>query len=267
MTHLEREPAAKVSVRTLHVMPRLPVSLAAALVLALGSFAASGAAGRAALPLAGRTIVVDPGHNGANASHPAAINRLVPAGGFRKACDTTGTATNDGRLSEAAFTLAVAKQLRARLQAAGARVVMTRTTNAGVGPCVNRRAAIGNLAHADVAISIHADGGPPGGRGFHVIAPAPITGRSTRIIRPSLRLARAVRAALRGAGLHTATYIAGDGLVQRTDLAGLNLSAVPKVFTELGNMRNAHDARQLESPAWRARVAAAIARAIAADLR
>ena len=245
-------------------MKRVPIGLAAALVLVAG---ASQPAGSAGLPLAGRTILVDPGHNGANGTHPAAINRLVPAGGFRKACDTTGTATNDGRLTEAAFTLAVANQVRARLEAAGARVVMTRTTNDGVGPCVNRRAAIGNRAHADAAISIHADGGPPGGRGFHVIVPAPIAGRSTRIISPSLRLARTVRAALRGAGLRTATYIAGAGVVQRADLAGLNLSTVPKVFVELGNMRNAQDARELKSPAWRARVAAAIARAIAADLR
>jgi N-acetylmuramoyl-L-alanine amidase len=218
-------------------------------------------------PLSGRTIVIDPGHNGGNAAHPGIINRLVPAGGFRKACDTTGTATNDGRLSEAAFTLAVARRLRADLAAAGARVVMTRSDNRGVGPCVNRRAAIGNAARADLAISIHADGGPPSGRGFHVIAPAPIAGRSSRIVAPSLRFARRVRSGLRAAGLHTASYISGGALVQRSDLAGLNLSTVPKVFVELGNMRNAADARQLESAAWRRSAAAAIAGAIAADLR
>ena len=211
--------------------------------------------------------MIDPGHNGANAAHPEVISRLVPAGGFRKACDTTGTATNDGRLSEAAFTFAIARQLRADLVAAGARVVMTRVDDRGVGPCVNRRAAIGNAARADLAISIHADGGPPSGRGFHVIAPAPIAGRSARILAPSLRFARRVRARLRAAGLRTAAYIGGGGLVQRADLAGLNLSTVPKVFVELGNMRNAADARELQSPAWRRRAAAAIAGAIAADLR
>ena len=240
--------------------------LVAAIALAVASPVAVGGAASAG-PLSGRTIVIDPGHNGGNAAHPEVINRLVPAGGFRKACDTTGTATNDGRLSEAAFTLAVARRLRAALTAAGARVVLTRDTNTGVGPCVNRRAAIGNAAHADLAISIHADGGPPAGRGFHVIAPAPIAGRSSRIVAPSLRLARHVRARLRAAGLRTSTYIAGGGLVQRSDLAGLNLSTVPKVFVELGNMRNAADARELESPAWRRRVVAAIAWAITADLR
>ena len=99
----------------------------------------------AAMPLAGTTIHVDAGHNGANATHPAQINRLVPAGtgGYRKACDTTGTETNDGRLTESRFTLDVARRLQRRLQRLGATVVMTRTTDDGVGPCVNERAAIG----------------------------------------------------------------------------------------------------------------------------
>jgi N-acetylmuramoyl-L-alanine amidase len=81
-----------------------------------------------ALPLHGRTVVIDPGHNGANWSHPAEINRLVDAGGFRKACDTTGTSTNDG-YAEAAYNLDVALRLARILRAAGARVVLTRTTN------------------------------------------------------------------------------------------------------------------------------------------
>ena len=64
----------------------------------------------------------------------------MPAGGGRKkACDTTGTETNDGKLSEHAFTLDVALRLQRLLAAAGATVVMTRTTDDGVGPCVDRR--------------------------------------------------------------------------------------------------------------------------------
>jgi len=127
----------------------------------------------AALPLAGSTVHVDAGHNSANGAHPAQIDRQVPAGrgGFRKACDTTGTRTADGRLTEARFTLDVALRLQRRLGALGAHVVSTRRTNDGIGPCVDERAAIGTRAGADVALSIHADGGPAG-RGFHVIAPS-----------------------------------------------------------------------------------------------
>lgn len=219
----------------------------------------------AALPLAGTTVHVDAGHNGANGSHAAQINRQVPAGagGFRKACDTTGAQTNDGRLTESRFTLDIARRLQRRLQRLGARVVMTRTSDDGVGPCVNERAAIGNRAGADLALSIHADGGPPGGRGFHVIAPLPDRAVHPSIVAPSLRFARQLRARLDATGVRRADYIAGgDGLIQRSDLGGLNLSRVPKAFVELGNMRNAAEAQQLARGAQRDRYAIALARAI-----
>ena len=202
------------------------------------------------LPLHGKVIVIDPGHNGANWSHPTTINRTVDAGGFRKACDTTGTAT-DGGYSEAAYNFDVAQRLARILRAAGATVVMTRNSNDGVGPCINERAAIGNRAHADAAISIHADGGPPTGRGFEVI-----------YLR-SRRLALAIRDAFRhGTNEPYATYVGADGLDVRHDLGGLNLSTVPKVFIETLNMRNATDARLAGSPAYRQREAIAIARGL-----
>jgi N-acetylmuramoyl-L-alanine amidase len=219
-----------------------------------------------ALPLQGKTIVIDPGHNGRNYAHPAEINRLVDAGTLRKACDTTGTATESG-YTEAAYNLDVALRLRRILQARGARVVLTRTGNAGVGPCIDERAAIGNRAHADAAISIHADGGPASGRGFHVIYPPPIEGLTDDIAAESRRLALAVRAAFReGTGEPHSTYAGRAGLDVRSDLGGLNLSDVPKVLVETGNMRNAADARRLESAAYRQREAEALARALEAFL-
>src|SRR5205823_13005324 len=101
--------------------------------------------------LAGKTVVLDPGHNGANGSHPAEIGRLVDAVTERKPCDTAGAATNDG-YPESAFTLDLSQRLRALLEAAGVRVVLTRTTDSGVGPCITERAAIGNRAKADAAV-------------------------------------------------------------------------------------------------------------------
>lgn len=235
-------------------------SLLAALVL-MFSLAAATTAPADTNPLAaleGKTVLVDPGHNGGNAAHPEIIDRLVPAGGFRKECDTTGTATNDERLTEPAFTWDVAQRLTKLLRAAGAKVVLTRKNNSGVGPCINKRAQVGNHAGADVAISIHADGGEPGGHGFHVIRPGLVRGYTGPIVKPSYALAKDVRASLDTAGLARANYIAHNGMIARKDLGGLNLSKVPKVLTELGNMRNAGDARRLKSAKWREHVARAL---------
>jgi len=215
-----------------------------------------------ALPLAGKTIAIDPGHNGGNAAHAREIARLVNAGTLWKACDTVGAATNDG-YPEAAYNLDVSLRLARILRARGARVVLTRTTNAGWGPCITRRAAIGNRAHADAAISIHADGGPSTGRGFHVIYPPSIRGLTDDIAVASYRLALDVRGAFRrGAGEPFSTYAGRAGLDVRSDLGGLNLSNVPKVFVETANMRSSWDAARLRRAAYRQREAAALARGL-----
>jgi N-acetylmuramoyl-L-alanine amidase len=211
--------------------------------------------------LAGQTVVLDPGHNGANASHPKRINRQVDVGqGMRKACDTTGTATESG-YAEPAYTLAVARETARILRRQGAEVVLTREDNAGVGPCITRRARIGNREQADAAVSIHADGGPEGGRGFHVIRPTRIVGLTDDIYEDSRRLGRVMRDEYgERTGLPRSTYV--GGLVARGDLGGLRLSDVPKVFIETANMRNAEDARKLESRRFRKRIARGIAEGV-----
>jgi N-acetylmuramoyl-L-alanine amidase len=215
--------------------------------------------------LAGKVIVIDPGHNGGNASHPSVINQLVDAGfGLRKACNTTGTATNAG-YSEAAYTFDVAKRLAAVLRAKGAKVVMTRTTNSGVGPCINQRAAIGNAAHASVVVSIHGDGNlAAGARGFHVIVANRMMGGAA-VQRSSQRLADDVRAAFRaGTGMPYSTYTGGGTAeTHRSDIGGLNLSTRTAVMIETGNMRSATDARLMTSATWRQRAAVALAVGIA----
>ncbi|MBV8950653.1 MAG: N-acetylmuramoyl-L-alanine amidase [Actinobacteria bacterium] len=216
--------------------------------------------------LAGATVVIDPGHNGGNSSHAAQIARPVFIGTGFRACDTTGTNTADG-YTEAAYNLDVALRLAAILRAGGANVVLTRTSNEGVGPCIDERAAIGNRAHAAVAISIHADGGPPAGRGFHVNYPALVRGSTDGIVGPSYRLALDLRAAYQaGTGMPPSTYVGSGGLVARSDFGGLNLSTVPKVLFETANMRNATDAALTENAAFRQRVAQAFASGLAAFL-
>ncbi|SNQ51239.1 putative N-acetylmuramoyl-L-alanine amidase [Frankia canadensis] len=217
--------------------------------------------------LAGRVIVLDPGHDGGNSGAGAAINRQVPAGGFDKECDTVGAETNAG-YPEHAFTFDLAQRAAVLLRARGATVRLTRATDTGVGPCVDERARIGNDAGAAAVVSIHADGGPPTGRGFHVIAPALSPDReNAAILAPSSLLAGTLRSAFgRATGQPLADYLGVEGMTIRSDLGGLNLSRVPKVFLECGNMRNQADAALLVDPTWRARAAAGIADGLTAYL-
>nr|WP_235031710.1 N-acetylmuramoyl-L-alanine amidase [Actinacidiphila yanglinensis] len=222
------------------------------------------------LPLAGKVVALDPGHNPTNYQHTKEINRLVDIGTNRKECDTTGTETNSG-YPEASYTLDVSRRVRAILAARGAKVVLTQDGDRPYGPCVDERARIGNDAHADVALSIHADGAPAGAHGFHVIAPESLHsgGADTRkIAAPSLRLATTLRTHFKAAtGEPFANYLGGGkGLMVRGDLGGLNLSTVPKVFIECGNMRNKQDAKSLTSAAWRQRAAQGIADGLTAFL-
>ncbi|MEU1312364.1 N-acetylmuramoyl-L-alanine amidase [Streptomyces cinnamoneus] len=222
-------------------------------------------------PLRGKVVVVDPGHNTRNAQHTAEINRQVDIGTGHKECDTTGTETNSG-YSEATFTLDVAHRLRTILQAQGAKVVLTHDGDRPYGPCVTERAEIGNAAHGDAAVSLHADGAGAGDRGFHVILPASVRGGradTSAIVGPSKELgARIAGNFVRTTGSAPSNYIGkGTGLDTRGDLGGLNLSTIPKVFIECGNMRNAQDAAQLTDAAWREKAAQGIADGIKDFLR
>jgi N-acetylmuramoyl-L-alanine amidase len=212
-----------------------------------------------ARPLAGKVVVIDPGHNGGNASHPEEINRPVDVITGTKPCNTTGTQTRAG-YPEHAFTWDVAGKLKPILERMGAKVVLTRPNDEGVGPCVTERAAIGNEARADAVLSIHGDGAAPSGHGFHVIMPGLVPGHTDGIIKPSRRLGVTVRDAFRsGTGMPYATYTAKNGLQTRTDLGGLNLSKRPAIFIECGNMGNTGDAAKMSDPDFRKRMAASLA--------
>ena len=223
-------------------------------------------------PLTGKVVVIDPGHNVTNFQHTAEINRKVDIGTNWKECDTTGTSTNSG-YAEAQFTMDVSHRLRKILERQGATVKLTHDGGSPAwGPCVDERAKIGNAAHADASISIHADGAPAGDRGFHVILPASVHagGADTRaIVAPSAVLGRNIESDYRRAtGEQPSNYVGdGTGLVTRKDLGGLNLSTVPKVFIECGNMRDSKDAALLTNGAWRQAAAQGISEGIVSFLR
>ncbi|MBT2443349.1 N-acetylmuramoyl-L-alanine amidase [Streptomyces sp. ISL-36] len=224
-----------------------------------------------ARPLSGRTVVIDPGHNPGNFRHSREINRKVDIGTARKECDTTGTSTEAG-YTEAAFTLDVSHRLRDLLKAQGAKVVFTHDAERPYGPCIDERARTGNAARADAVVSVHADGSATGHRGFHVILPALVgsgAADTTKIVEPSRTLGEGIaRHFARATGTAPANYIgSGTGLDVRGDLGGLNLSTVPKVFVECGNMRDPKDAALLSDAAWRQKAAQGIADGIGTYLK
>ena len=215
--------------------------------------------------LRGKIIGVDPGHNGANGAHPEIINKLVWDGRERKACNTTGTATNAG-YTESRFNFKVAQLLIADLRRQGATVVTTRSTDRGVGPCIDQRAKIINAAKADVSISIHADGGPSQGRGFAILQPV-ADGPNNAVINDSVRFGSALKNSLiKSTPLPPSTYDGVGGFNFRSDLGALNLTTVPAVLLEVGNMRNKTDADLLSSSAFQEHVALAIDQAIVSFL-
>lgn len=222
-------------------------------------------------PLKGKVVVIDPGHNPGNFRHTSEINRQVDIGTNSKECDTTGTSTNDG-YTEARFTLDLSHRIRTLLEKQGATVKFTQDGDRPWGPCVDERARIGNKAKADAVVSIHADGSGAGNRGFHVILPGAVNEgeADTRpIVAPSRELGERIAGNFVSAtGSAPSNYIGdGTGLDVRTDLGGLNLSTVPKVFIECGNMRDSKDAALLTSGAWRQKAAHGISAGIVSFLR
>jgi N-acetylmuramoyl-L-alanine amidase len=227
----------------------------------LGAGAAFSAPRATAAGIAGMAVFLDPGHNAVNDS---SLGQQVPNGrGGTKQCNTSGTSTNDG-YPEHAFTWDVVARIRGQLDQQGVRTGVSRNDDGSAGPCVDQRAALANAMHPDAIVSIHADGGPPSGHGFHVNYSSPPLNDAQS--GPALQLARAIRDALAASGYTPSTYIGSDGLYGRDDLAGLNLAQYPAVLVELGNMRNADDAAQMESADGRARYAAAVTQGITAYL-
>jgi N-acetylmuramoyl-L-alanine amidase len=230
--------------------------------LLIGAGLMAGPAARAhAADLTGKVIVLDPGH-GAAADGP--LSRQVPNGrGGTKDCQTTGTSTDAG-FPEHTFTWDVALLVQSALNAMGATTVLSRSDDSGPAPCVDARAAAANAQHPDAIISIHGDGGPASGHGFHVNYSSP--GLNASQTGPSLALANTMRDALASSGLAESNYIGSAGLYGRPDLAGLNLAEYPAVLVELGNMRNADDAAQMSSEQGRAVYANAVVKGIGAYL-
>ncbi|MGW4328930.1 N-acetylmuramoyl-L-alanine amidase [Nocardia sp. NPDC004573] len=200
--------------------------------------------------LAGKTVFLDPGHQGSN--HSQDLARQVSDGrGGTKDCQTTGMTTMNG-VPEHTITWNVAQVVKTSLETLGAHVVLSRQDDLNWGGCIDDRARAASQSGADLAVSIHADSAPAQYRGFHLIVPElpipnPIIDQAQS--GAGRAASEAVRDAYRQAGFPPANYGGVvDGLQTRKDVAGPALTTVPVVFLEMGNGANPEDAALLETP-------------------
>ncbi|MEU7628797.1 N-acetylmuramoyl-L-alanine amidase [Nocardia sp. NPDC049220] len=240
-------------------------AVTAAVTMTLSGLLPSTAGAAPTLPdfagrLVGKTVFLDPGHQGPN--HSEDLTRQVSDGrGGTKECQTTGMTTVNG-VPEHTINWNVAQLVKVSLETLGANVLLSRQDDTGWGGCIDERARAANQSGAAIAVSIHADSAPAAYRGFHTIIPAlPIPDATVHQVQsgPGLAVTKAVRDAYLQAGFPSANY-AGvvDGLQTRADIAGPALTAVPQVFLEMGNGANPEDAALLESGEGQLRHAIAI---------
>ena len=246
----------------MHVRALLRVgAIAAAGLLIAASTPVAPTVSAAPANIAGMIVFLDPGHNGSNDD---SISRQVPTGrGGTKDCQESGTSTNDG-YPEHTFTWDTTLRIRQELNALGVRTAMSRGDDTGLGPCVDERAAMANSMKPNAVVSIHADGGPPTGRGFHVLYSSPPLNQVQA--GPSIQFAQVMRDQLQASGLVPSTYVGSGGLNPRSDIAGLNLAQFPSILIELGNMKNPADAGLITTPEGRQKYADAVVRGIAGFL-
>lgn len=174
--------------------------------------------------LAGKVIVVDPGHGG---SDPGTVGI--------------------GPTTEAENVLAIAWELRNMLEKAGAEVVMTRYREApAVGAVASQneqlaaRAATANRSGGDIYISLHNDWNDN----------AAVQGTSVHFYKAQdLLLAESLQRSLVGQ-LKTV-----DLGVQRSNFYVLRNTSMPAALVEIGFLSNAQEAALLAKPSYRLEVA------------
>lgn len=201
----------------------------------------------------GFVVVIDPGHQAHGDDTPEPIG---PGSATTKDSVTSGTSGVATGAHESVINLRVGLRLRDALEAAGAKVIMVRTTE-GVEIPNSKRAKIANDAHADLFIRLHCDGVDSRTvHGFMTLVPA--KNRWTGpIVTASARAGRDIQSAALAA---TGAY--DRGIIPRGDMSGFNWSKVPSVIVEMGLMTNPAEDRLLSSPAYEQKLASGIAKGI-----
>lgn len=198
-----------------------------------------------------RVIVIDPGHGGINA----------------------GTISVTDHRPEKEFTLDWARRLQPLLEQEGWQVVLTRTTDVDVA--LSNRVAVAENCHADLFLSLHfnslAPDQKPVGLATFCLTPVGMPSNLTRgypdvlfenfpnnsFDVQNIVLAQALQQAL----LH-ATGLEDRGVNRARFMGVLRGQHRPAVLIEAGFLSNPHEAKRIENPEFRQRLAAAVAAAL-----
>ena len=182
---------------------------------------------------------------------------------MQKIKDGGGTHGVVSGLTEAELNMRVALRLRALLEQAGVRVVLTRKKTARTSMGNIARARIANQAGAKLFLRIHADGSTDRSvRGTHTLYPAFRRGWTDDVYATSRRAARIVQSETR-----SALGFPDRGLQERSDFTGFNWSDVPVILVEMGFMTNPAEDRLLATEAYQRRAAIGFCRGTLRFLR
>lgn len=228
----------------------LPAPVSPVVLAAGGASPAVGAEWQAAGPtgagvLAGRVIVLDPGHGGPD---PGAVRR-------------------EGETTEKHVNLEVARRLRDLLGAGGARVVLTREVDArpvapgaAAPPASERedleaRVQIANAVGADLFVSLHADVLPEPEKGGALVFWGPGSGYSYSDQRPE----ELVRGSMEAAHAVLWHLVARTSVVERgaepAAFYVLGRTRMPSVLVEMGAITNPAEGIFLTGEGFQRRVA------------
>jgi len=201
-----------------------------------------------------RVVCIDPGHQAHSNSRPEPVGPGASETRPRASGGVTGVSLG---VPESEVVLQISMNLKARLEAAGMTVVMTRTTN-DVDLSNAERAEIANQAGADLLVRVHADASAdPGESGIRTYYPAP-NAWTAPICSPSKQAAQAVQAAL----VHS-THAVDRGAAERADITCFNWVRMPAISVQCGLLSNPVEDKLLSSPHYQDRVAEALATGIA----
>ncbi len=206
------------------------------------------------LPLQGRVIGIDPGHQ---AAEDPDLEPLLPGSNRTKPRMSKGAVGVKTGTPECRINLQIGLKLKGLLEEGGATVVMTRESS-DVSLSNVERAQLMNEAEVDVWVRLHCDAASSERlSGSHALIPS--RAYNENIYKDSLALARSVME-----GFCAATGAADGGITAMMNQTGFNWSSRPVMAIEMGYLSNAEDDVRLGRDSYQIACATGIYNGIAA---